>query len=153
MKFLARERGDELLLTSSGAILRPQNSQLGFTLKFKGTNRAASVRGDEELAGHRNYFHGNDPSEWHTSVPTFKKVIYENIYPGVRLTYYGNHRQVEYDFEIAPRADPHAIRLTFDGEVRLRISASGDLVLRRKNLQVIFFQTNRLPPRLVPKRA
>src|SRR5205085_3286173 len=52
-----------------------------------------------------------------------------NVYPGIDLTYYGNHRQLEYDFTVAPGVDPGAIRLAFAGADRIRVDASGDLVL------------------------
>ena len=95
---------------------------------------------DTELVlhfGRRNYLLGNDPARWRTNIPTFRKVIYENIYPGIDLAYYGNSGKIEYDFEIAPRADPKAIRFAFDRDVRLSISESGDLVLRRKGVELI----------------
>ena len=137
VNFLARGIGSELLLTSSEAVLRLRHSQSSFTLKFPGANVCGRVKGADQLPGRRNYLLGNNPSRWQTDVPTFRKVIYEDVYPGVSLTYYGNQQEVEYDFEIAPGADPHAIRLAFDLNVRPRIAANGDLVLRGKDVQVI----------------
>jgi uncharacterized repeat protein (TIGR01451 family) len=137
VNFLARGIGSELLLTSSEAVLRWRHSQSSFTLKFPGANVCGRVKGAGQLPGRRNYLLGNNPSRWQTDVPTFRKVIYEDIYPGVSLTYYGNQQEVEYDFEIAPGADPHVIRLAFDLNVRPRIAANGDLVLRGKDVQVI----------------
>jgi len=154
-KFSARGAGYNLFLTSTGALLefrkdksfrkkrgesagrlqsRISSSLLG--LKLQGANPQANAIGVDQLSGHRNYFLGNDPAKWRTDVPTFRAVRYEEIYPGISLTYYGNQQQLEYDFAIASGADPQVIRLTFDSGVRPRISAEGDLVLRSSGGEV-----------------
>ena len=74
-------------------------------------NGVADPVGEEPLPGTANYFIGNDPANWHTSVPTYSKVRYSGVYPGVDLVYYGNRRQLEYDFVVAPGADTNLIRL------------------------------------------
>ncbi|MEK6336499.1 MAG: SBBP repeat-containing protein [Acidobacteriota bacterium] len=130
VKFFSRANGVEIFLTSNQAVLRVKDSQYPFTLGFKGANLNADVRGEDQLPGHQNYLRGNDPGKWQTNVPTFRKVVYEEIYPGIRLTYYGNRRDLEYDFELAPGTDPNVIRLAFDSRVQPRISSSGDLVLQ-----------------------
>ena len=48
-------------------------------------------------------------------MPTFGRVRYDEVYPGVSLLFYGSERQIEYDFVIAPGADPAAVVLAFDG--------------------------------------
>jgi uncharacterized repeat protein (TIGR01451 family) len=85
------------------------------------------VRGAELLPGKSSYFIGNDPAKWRRDIPQFGRVEYRNVYPGVELVYYGNQRHLEYDFRVAPGADPGQIALDFQGaSVRLD---SGDLVL------------------------
>ena len=76
-----------------------------------GANASAPVTGVDELPGKSNYFIGNDPKKWRTNVPNYSKVKYRNVYPGVDLVYYGNPRQLEYDFVVAPGADPSVIAL------------------------------------------
>ena len=75
-------------------------------MKLAGANASAQVVGLEELPGKTNYFIGNDPKKWRTNVPNYAKVKYQGVYPGVDLVYYGNQRQLEYDFVVAPGADP-----------------------------------------------
>jgi uncharacterized repeat protein (TIGR01451 family) len=135
-KFSARGAGYNLFLTSNGALFerrkndsktdRARSSLL--SLKLDGANTNAVAKGVDELPGRSNYLIGNNPRSWHTDVPTFGAVRYEAIYPGISLTYYGNQRQLEYDFVIAPDADPAAIRMTFRG-VQPRVSEAGELVL------------------------
>src|SRR3712207_740566 len=70
------------------------------------------------------------------SVPTYGRVRYAEVYRGVDLVYYGNQRQLEYDFHIAPGADPRAVRLTFEGADRVEIDSRGDLLLHTPGGQV-----------------
>jgi hypothetical protein len=104
----------------SGSLLR---------MKLVGANPEPHVTGIDELPGKSNYFAGNDPDKWRTNVPTYGKVKYQNVYPGVDLIYYGNQRQLEYDFVVAPGADPKAIRLGLEGADKAEIDAHGNLVL------------------------
>jgi hypothetical protein len=83
-----------------------------FRMKLVGANPKAAVAGVDELPGKSNYFIGNDPSKWRTNVATYGKVHYENVYRGIDLVYYGNQSQLEYDFVIAPGADPATIQFS-----------------------------------------
>lgn len=81
-------------------------------MRLVGANVNATVTGTEELPGRSNYFIGNDPKKWRTNVPNYAKVKYAGVYPGVDLVYYGNQGgQLEYDFVVAPGADPSIITL------------------------------------------
>jgi hypothetical protein len=97
--------------------------------KFVGANSRPRINGRAELPGKTNYFIGNDPTKWRTNVPTYAKVEYENLYPGIDLVYYGNQRQLEYDFIVRPGADPKKIVLELRGADKLDIDPYGDLVL------------------------
>jgi hypothetical protein len=89
----------------------------------------ATPETSDELTGKVNYFVGNDPAGWRTNVPMVGRVNYRGVYPGIDLSYYGNQRQLEYDFRIAPGADPATVRLQFDGADKVEIDAGGDLLL------------------------
>jgi hypothetical protein len=99
-------------------------------MKLRGANREANVTGDEALPGKVDYFIGNDPLKWRTNISTYGKVKVQGIYPGVDLVYYGNQRQLEYDFIVAPGAKPENIRLDVSGARNMRIDEKGDLLLR-----------------------
>ena len=78
-----------------------------------------------------NYFKGNDPTKWRTNVPTYAQARYTNVYPGIDLVYYGNQRQLEYDFVVAPGQDPASITMAFEGMEGFELDATtGDLVLQ-----------------------
>ncbi len=132
VKFLSRGAGYALFLTGREAVLALKSQQAKanrqeptgksqgqrtndavLRMSLVGANPNAEVSGLDELPGKANYFLGNDPAKWRTNVPTYAKVKYRDVYPGVDLVYYGNQRQLEYDFVVAPGADPSAIRLAF----------------------------------------
>jgi hypothetical protein len=95
-------------------------------MRFEGADRGASLEGIEPLAAKANFFLGQDPREWHTGVPTFQKILYRNLYPGIDLTYAGTKGRVKSEFTVAPGADPRLIRLEYSGT--LSIAANGDLI-------------------------
>jgi hypothetical protein len=93
------------------------------------SSHSFKATGEAELPGRANYFLGNDPSKWHAGVPTYARVRYAAVYTGVDLIYYGNQHQLEYDFVVAPEANPAQIQLNFSGQEHLKLAANGDLIL------------------------
>lgn len=98
-------------------------------MRLVGANPASRAEGVDELPGRSNYFVGSDPKMWRANVPNYARVLYRNMYPGVDLLYYGNQGQLEYDFVVAPGADPRSIRLHIQGARNVQLDSSGDLVL------------------------
>jgi len=98
-------------------------------LKLVGADPSAQVVGEEELPGQSNYFLGKDPGRWRTHIPTYARVRYRSLYPGVDLVYYGHQGQLENDFEVAPGVDPSRISLRIEGAEGMKVDAEGDLVL------------------------
>src|SRR5690242_755661 len=99
-------------------------------MKFPGASQETIVEGFEKLPGTSNYFFGNDPEQWRTNVPMYRKVRYRALYPGVDVVYYGTGRQLEYDFIVAAGASEKPIAMAFEGADRIGLDASGDLKLR-----------------------
>jgi uncharacterized protein (TIGR03437 family) len=134
VKFLSRGSNYNLLLSETEAALqlhtRATEQAASIKLKLVGANTQPQLGGLEPLSGKVNYLLGNNPQQWRTNVPTYAKVRYAQVYPGVDLVYYGNQEKLEYDFVVAPGADPHAIRLRFEGVEQLRLDSNGDLLLQ-----------------------
>ena len=153
VKFLARGKGYALFLTQAEAVLALHNAhrapgipvdQIGaqsssaiVRMKLVGADPTAPVAAKKELGGKVNYFIGNDPARWRSGIPTFGEVTYSNIYPGVNLTYYGNQGRLEYDFVIAPGADPGSIQIGFGGPVVPSVDGSGALRLTANEGEVV----------------
>ncbi|HEV2232875.1 MAG TPA: SBBP repeat-containing protein, partial [Terriglobia bacterium] len=94
----------------AGPALRDQSTVL--RMRLVGANLTAKVIGLDEMQSKTNYFIGKDPKNWRTNVPNYARVKYEGVYPGVDLIYYSNQGgQLEYDFVVAPGADPNPITL------------------------------------------
>jgi uncharacterized repeat protein (TIGR01451 family) len=108
-------------------------------MHLDGANSSARVSGASPLPGKSSYFIGNDPSKWHRDIPQFARVQYEAVYPGVNLVYYGDQGQLEYDFRVAPAADPNQIALSFNGaSPHIDSDDSGDLILSTASGDVRF---------------
>src|SRR5947207_4683567 len=128
VKFLARTRGMTVFLTATDSVL--STGRTAVRMRLLGANSAARIEGLDALPGRSHSFIGRDPGRWRTDVPTYTRVAYRDIYPGIDVVYYGTQeRQLDYDFVVGPGADPRAIRLTFDGVDRLGLNGTGDLVL------------------------
>src|SRR5439155_23827222 len=107
-------------------------------MKLVGANASPRVAGLEKLNGKSNYFLGKDPTKWRTNVSLYAKVKYDSVYPGVDLVYYGNQGQLEYDFVVAPGADPKAINLEIQGANKVDINSLGDLVVDMGDEEIRF---------------
>src|SRR5215203_629511 len=140
VRFLARSEGYVLFLTPTEAVMAldnpsahrkgKENREAGdgtnflesshtrarlprsiVRMKLEDANPEPQVEGLEQLATTTNYFAGSDPANWRTEISTYARVRYAQVYPGIDMVYYGNQRQLEYDFVIAPGYDPEAIQI------------------------------------------
>lgn len=130
-------RADSATLKEASA---PEGESVAVTtlrIKLAGANSLPETSGIEELPGRSNYFIGNDPAKWRTDVPHYGKVVYHEVYPGIDLAYYGDRQQLEYDFIIAPGADPSNIRISFEGAEHIHIDEDGNLRLEMEGGTVI----------------
>jgi hypothetical protein len=143
VQFLARGQGYTLEVTPTEAVLTfarqgrapaspaatDQAPAPVVRMTLLGAHPNPQARGEEALPGYVHYLRGRDPVQWHTHVPTYAKVRYQGVYPGVDLVYYGHHGQLEFDFVVAPGADPTRIRLGFQGVDGLARNEHGGLTL------------------------
>ena len=97
-------------------------------LKWLGSIRSSPIPVGNEVPGKSNYFRGQDPAKWWSDIPHYAR-IRQRVYPGVDVTYYGNHQQLEYDLKLAPGVDPSVIRLSVEGAREIRVSPKGDLAI------------------------
>ncbi len=151
VKFLSHGAGYDLFLTATEAVLRvdkpraqqPDKSKVSeadanvregavLRLKMLGANATPQVEGQDELPGKVNYFAGNDPAKWRRNIPTYRKVHFTDVYPGIDVLYYGKQRELEYDFVVAAGANPKLIRFTVEGADKLRLDKDGRLLLNVK---------------------
>jgi hypothetical protein len=155
VKFLSRGSGYSMLFTPTESVLvlsqrdeadrpTPEDQKSGLQessvshskvkstairMRLEGANPAPKIVGEDILPGKNNYFTGSDAKKWRTNISNYKKLRYQEVYPGIDLVYYGNQGKLEYDFVVQPGADPGAIQLSFDGIENYSIENGGDLVL------------------------
>lgn len=162
VKFLARGRGYTLFLTSDEAVLelkkpaagaaeprkgegdaeaaappRPQVTDF-LRMTLAGANAQARTTAVSPLPGESNYFIGNNPAAWVKHVPSYARVRYEQVYPGIDQIYYGNQGSLETDFVVSPGSDPRLIRLNIEGSRKLAVDAEGDLAVSAADGEVRF---------------
>lgn len=144
VKYMARGDGYILFLTPNDAVfsLQSRSSQKAKSarsahkdsnavvhMQLVGGNSLAQVSASSQLPGKSNYFLGNDPSKWHADVPHFARVAYQDVYPGVNLAFHGAQRQTEFDFVVAPGANPAPIAFHFTGSQGIKTDDSGNLII------------------------
>jgi len=164
VKFLSRGRGYALFLTPTEAVLAPQKVGAAGTqhsiaasaartnaaggdatstallrMELMGANTAPQVTGQQELPGRSNYFIGNDPKKWRTNVPTYARVNYPNVYPGVDLVYYGNQQQLEHALLSGPGPTREPSRWVFQVPTNSswmpRVTSSLELVTAKSSFR------------------
>jgi hypothetical protein len=159
VKFLFRGRGYTAFLTSGSMVLslRPTNvvpirptenmptagnvvaaSHTTMQFRLSGADKNPGVVGEDRRPGKVNYFIGNDPTKWRTNVPTYAKVRYKNIYPGIDLIYYGSGQQLECDFVVSPGANPNRIQFEITGAREIRVDPTGNLLLKTDSGELHF---------------
>ena len=127
VQFLSRGPRSTLFLMAGGqALLRLPGSSLRMSPGGAAANPKAT--GIRPLPGHVNYFSGSDRSKWRTNVTAYSAVKFERVYPGIDLVYHAGNDRLEYDFLVAPGADPGAISLEFSGAEAMQLDGGGDLV-------------------------
>ncbi|MBI2828240.1 MAG: Ig-like domain repeat protein, partial [Acidobacteria bacterium] len=133
VRFIARGAGYAMYLGASEAAVTIGVSDSTLRsrtvrLRMVGANAQPAAKGEDELPSRVNYFRGGDPTAWRTDVRTFAKARYRNVYSGIDVVYYGNQRQLEHDYIVAPGADPRQIRLQLSGVDDLTLDENGHLV-------------------------
>jgi Cep192 domain 4/Beta-propeller repeat len=174
VKFLARGSGFAVFFTKNEAVMSLERSAAGshressaarfggpgtqqkdvqtdvLHLRWVGANADPKVEGLERETGKSNYLIGNDPAKWVKDVPVYSRVKYHGIYPGVDLIYYGNHRELEFDVDVAPGANFGAVRLEIAGEndraAKLHINSDGELVVHTRAGDVRFREPRAYQP-------
>jgi Beta-propeller repeat len=130
--YVAHGPGYSLFLSHGEALiaLRPKKGGASaLRMRPVGGNISARAESLEAQSGKANYFIGNKPDQWRTNISTYAKVRYSDVYPGIDMVYYGNQRQLEYDFIVNPGASPELVQLQFDGTKKIALESSGDLVM------------------------
>ena len=128
-KWVARGPGFGVGFSQDGIFMQFGNRGLRLTLE--GSNRASYFEGLEKSAVPTNYFGRNSGS-----VDAFGRLRQASVYPGIDVVYYGKGQTLEYDFELAPGADPSRIHMRFDGADSIHLGPQGQVILSLGDRQI-----------------
>ena len=130
--FLARGRGRTVHLTA-GAMIFTRAADEGpaemVTMRWVNGSAESGASGVSPLELRTSYYIGTDPADWLPEVPSYSKVRYRGVYPGIDLEFHFTGGRLEYDFLIAPGGDPSLIRLAFEGAAGAALNPEGGLEL------------------------
>jgi hypothetical protein len=130
VRFLARGGGMTAFFTDAETVmLLGRSEQTVVRMRLENAGQPRRMVGLEKMPGVSNYFIGNEPAKWLTDVPHYGRIEYAGVYPGIDVVWYGNQRQLEYDFVVAPGADAKQIQVAYDGVESAKVDAHGDLIL------------------------
>ena len=117
---------------SSGQALDPPSETQRWVVKLDFVDAKPDVHpiGQEQTEAIISYFKGA-PDEWHAGLPTYSRIVYADLWPGIDLVYYGTVNQLKYEFIVHPGADPAQIRLAYRGVTDVALNAVGQLEVRR----------------------
>ncbi len=131
VQFVVRGAAYTAFLTSTEAVLALGDRRGGHAvlrMERIGANAGAQAAGSGPLPGVVSYFpDGRVDSP--VSAPAYRRVRYDDVYPGIDLVYYSRARSLEYDFVVAPGVDPSQIGLHIDGAERVEVDGEGTLVV------------------------
>ncbi len=109
--------GPSVYLGDSKLAIRANHQTVVMTLA--GANHTGRGQAFDQLAGISNWYLGNDPTKWRSGIRHYARVVYRDVYPGIdQVFYYNAFDQLEFDFIVAPGADPSAIQLSYNFPVR-----------------------------------
>ncbi|HEY3929648.1 MAG TPA: SBBP repeat-containing protein [Candidatus Koribacter sp.] len=134
VKYVAHGNGYAFELTADAAVLRLGSQTL--TLHVANGQQPQHVSPENLLPGKVNYFQGSDQARWLHELPTYARVRMSDVYPGVDLVYYGNHRELEYDFIVRPGASSSQLSLQAIGADEMKLTDDGGLRLTVGNRQL-----------------
>ncbi len=105
--------------------------------EFVGAELSPATEGIGLMDYKCNYFLGNEPDKWRTDVSNYESIVYREVYSGIDLKYYGNGRQMEYDFIVSPGADYSKIQIRYHGAESLTLGENGELIIKVANGEII----------------
>ena len=142
VRYLGQTQGVSIVFTATGVTLdlahdparhaaagpqRPGQAQV--TLAFRHQSRHVRITGARREPGTVNYFTGSNRTRWHTRIPSYARVVYHDLWPGVTATFTTRDGTLTYWFTIAPGASASEIRLAYTGARHLAITRTGALAI------------------------
>jgi len=133
VKFIVKAPGTSLFFTPAAvyliAISGEDMNQVAQVIRqtFPGSNDAPDIRSTNPSKGKAHFLFGSEPERWQQDLPTYEKIVYHDLYPGIDLSYFGSEGHLKREFIVAPGMDPTVIRFAYEGVENIYIDESGAL--------------------------
>lgn len=101
-------------------------------LQFVGANRKVKIEGHVERTGKINCFKGNNPEKWYTDLSMYEKIIYKELWNGIDLVFYGEKKQLKYEFVVHPKGNLKDIKLRYKGAEGISLDEEGNLLIKNE---------------------
>lgn len=135
VRYLARGPGYTVYLTADEVVLRPSNAgepraSAPLRMRLHDGGKEPRIEAREALPGSTHYLRGGNRSAWVRDVPAYARVAYREVHPGIDLVLHGEGGRLEYDWIVAPGADPSRIELRFSGGEPPALDRDGGISIR-----------------------
>jgi len=128
MRFATPEKAAPIFPKAAPLLMNKFDQKSRWTVKLDFIGVAAGVMpcGDEKTGSVTSYFRGR-PDEWKSGLPSYSRIVYRNLWPGIDLAYSGSADCLKYEFVVQPGVDPSTIRLAYRGASRVAVNAGRQL--------------------------
>ena len=106
-------------------------------LSFLNAKKDPRIIARDVQEGLLNYLVGNDPAKWRTNIPSYRAIVYEEVYRDIDIKFYGNNRHLEYDVIVKPGGDPAVVQFLYEGAKKLHVNSRGELEIELEHGKVI----------------
>ncbi len=93
---------------------------------FLGSNPYTKIQESGFSKNYRNYFLGNDPEKWKSSIYDVQQLNYKNLYPSIDMLVDGK-QNLKYSFSVGKGIDPSQIKIKTEGATSMFIDGKGNL--------------------------
>jgi Beta-propeller repeat len=130
VRYHAQDGGATLWFTRKQAVFAVPGTDRGavVALRFLRANPEASVVAAGKATATVNYLTG-PASSWRTGLPTYRRLVYRDLWPGTDLRFDGRGGTLRYELRLTPGTDPSRIRMAYRGAESLSLDRGGNLVI------------------------
>ena len=105
----------------------PETEEINIRLQFVNPSPDVSIEAMDKSEARFNYLLGDDPQKWVAGAPSYRRIVYRNLYPGIDLSVCGQGKSVKHEYSLKPGADPKQIAWRYDNIKNARINSQGQL--------------------------
>ncbi|PQJ09085.1 hypothetical protein CJD36_021150 [Flavipsychrobacter stenotrophus] len=122
---------DPLVTDINNKDIQAETQTFLLTVQLVGANTHAKVRKEMMTDRKENFYLSNCP-DGITNVSTYRKLVYENVYPKIDWVVYSKGNSLKYDFIVRPGGNPEQIKLSINNADDVVISAEGELLMHTR---------------------